>query len=161
MERFLIATLSRNGYRSFEPRLLQQIKNLKAESEPENIEIARVAIGRSTKRSARRHTVALNISTDTSLWFTFSSLPITHCARTVRPWFCFKNCILWAICYLSELTFRCYSSSGNVRWSHFDLPCCVNKQIGVQLIWMNCMWNHFTVRGTVRSGILAFGIIGP
>jgi hypothetical protein len=31
-ERFLIATLSRNGYRSFEPRLLQQIKNLKAES---------------------------------------------------------------------------------------------------------------------------------
>jgi hypothetical protein len=33
MERFLIATLSRNGYRSFEPRLLQHLTNLKPESE--------------------------------------------------------------------------------------------------------------------------------
>jgi hypothetical protein len=46
--------------------------------------------------------------------------------------------------------------------AHFELPGCVNKKkTGVQLIQMNCMWNHFTVRGTVRSGILAFGIIDP
>jgi hypothetical protein len=32
-ERFLITTQSRNGYTSFESRLLQQIKHLKAESE--------------------------------------------------------------------------------------------------------------------------------
>jgi hypothetical protein len=36
----------------------------------------------------------------------------------------------------------------------------INKT-GVELIWMNCMWKHFTVRGTVWSGTLAFGIIGP
>jgi hypothetical protein len=47
--------------------------------------------------------------TDNSFWFTSSPQQITRCARIVRPWFFFKESILWAICYFSEFTSRFYS----------------------------------------------------
>jgi hypothetical protein len=118
MERFLVATPSRNGYRSFEPRLLQQIKNLKAESQ-EKIERLRAAIGRSPKRSARGHSVALNISSR-SLGRVLHSGLLFHPYQlhTVRELsdrdFASRSAFCEQFFCLSERTLRCYSS-GDVR----------------------------------------------
>jgi hypothetical protein len=135
MELSLIAAPSRTGYRSFETRLLQQIKKLKAESElfghrrtlKEHEPLMVVAPNDQHVDIQLPSTYRADRSDELFIMVYFSSLPITHCARTATPWFCFKKCILWAIFYLSERTFRWYSSSDNVRRSHFELPC-VNKQ---------------------------------
>ena len=146
---FLIATSWRNEYRSFEPRLLQQIKYLKAVSEL-------CGHRKTLKEQEPLLVVALNDQ------HVDIQLPSTYRANRSDGYFilvyffiptnytlcknCFNKCILWAIFTSvnehSDVILQVIMSDE----AHVELPGWWTNKTGLELIQMNCMCIHFTVR---------------
>jgi hypothetical protein len=105
---------------------------VKTERTPENIETAWAAISRSHKRSARRHSVALNISSR-SLW------RILHSGLLFRPYQLHivgevsDRDFAWRSAFCEQFVTLVNEHSDVIRQvimsdeAHFELPGCVNK----------------------------------
>jgi hypothetical protein len=133
---------------------------------PENIERVPAFIGHSPRLPAYRHSAALYLSSRLLLQYFivvyFRILPITHYARTVRPWLHSRS----TFCeQFVTLVSKHSDATRNVILSdefHFELPVCVNKQSksGANPNKLHVKPRH-SQRGTVWSRILALGVIGP
>jgi len=99
---------------------------------PENIERVWATIGHSPKRSdadicCPQYSKQITLG-DTAFWLIVTPLQNADCARTVKPWFCFRKSVLWAMCYLRNKHpyVICYLIMSDE--AHFELLGSVNKQ---------------------------------
>jgi hypothetical protein len=138
---------------------------------PENTERVRAAIGRSPKRSVRRHSVALNVSSSSLrriLQYDLYFHPYkSHIVQELsdrdfasRSVFCEQFFFLHSRTQIPVLfvTWKC-----QIRLTLNSLAVWIHKgcDIGAKLIRIKCVWNKFSQRVTEWSGISVFGTTDP
>ena len=121
---------------------------------PENTERLRAAIGRSSKRSVRRHSVALNDSSRSLQRVHHSDVHFHPCKLHTARELPGRNFVSKSSFYEQFVTLV-KGHSDVIRHlimsddSHRELSGCVyihNVRYWSEYIRMKCMWNHFTGR---------------